>query len=172
MSESSDIYKHTQAAEVQERIRIERQKSLADQTEAENHKRRRLESCPHQDNTKRWAFNLVHNFPDNLPRGMCPLCTTIIEPRHYACGGPNEVIVVPEHPLYPVVRWMEHLDYTLAKLEQEYLAQVDGLLGGNGLQRGLIGAAEVAYNRARFIARAEFDLSTEIYKPAAKVRAQ
>lgn len=130
---------------------------------AENRKRFQR-ACPHQDSKGRWVFNIVHNFPDSLPRGLCPLCVSLIQPRHEESGGPNQTIIVEEHPLYPVVRWMEHLDYTLAKLEQEYLLQkIDSALASSHSMR-LIPDIESAYLRDRIAAHQTFDKNTQQYK--------
>jgi hypothetical protein len=75
----------------------------------------RQAACPHKDKNERWAINVTHNFPDHNPRGECPLCFTYIEPAHWEIPGAGfdggnglgEPYIVPEHPLYHVVRFLE-----------------------------------------------------------------
>lgn len=122
-------------------------------------------NCPHLDNHRQWAFNLVHNFPDGLPRGLCPLCMLLIQPTHCESGGPNQIIAVAEHPLYPVVRWMEQLDYTLAKLEQEYIQKVDDAISFVGKRDHLFDAAEFQYADAIPKPWEEFKSGTQQYLP-------
>jgi hypothetical protein len=140
---------------------------LKDQQEMEEHKKTMQRECPHLDSRNNWAFNLVHNFPDSLPRGTCSQCMIFIEPRHQECGGPNELITVDEHPLYPVVRWMEWLDYTLAKLEQDYIKTVDAALGDSD-RKNIITQAETDYIANQNIARIEFEVQTRRYLPISK----
>lgn len=102
-------------------IREEQQKQRA---ELERRHRR----CRHLHSDGSWAIRLVHNFPDLLTRGICMLCHDWINPREWACEGPNEVKLKDAHPLYQVVDrmlWMEHL---LAIADEEYAQEIDGFL--------------------------------------------
>jgi hypothetical protein len=73
------------------------------------------ENCPHKDKNERWAINLQHNMPNRMAIGICPLCFVCIEPAHWMIPGPGydggngigEPYIVPEHPLYHVVRYLE-----------------------------------------------------------------
>lgn len=121
-------------------------------------------NCNHQ-NARDWAIGLQHNFPDDLPRGICLRCFLVIHPKHWESGGPNQTIVVNAHKLYPVVKLMEKRDFDLAALEQEYIQHVDDLLGSN--QANLIGSAELAYNLARAMIMDTFNAVTEPWRSVA-----
>lgn len=77
--------------------------------------KQRQASCPHKDKNERWALSLVHNFPDRSARATCPLCEIWIYPAHWVIPGAGfdggnglgQPYVVPEHPLYHVVRFLE-----------------------------------------------------------------
>jgi hypothetical protein len=75
----------------------------------------RQNACAHKDKNQRWAICLQHNFPDRAPRGICPLCELYIQPRHWDFKAPDEKhpegepFIVPEHPLYHVVKELESM---------------------------------------------------------------
>lgn len=83
----------------------------------------RQDACSHKDDNEKWAICLQHNFPDHMPRGICPLCQAYIEPAHWVDAANEEqaqiqatklgtkvsghCYIVPEHQLYHIVRWIE-----------------------------------------------------------------
>lgn len=74
----------------------------------------RQQQCPHKDGNEKWSLCLTHNYPDHQVRATCPLCGIWIEPAHWVIPGPQfdggngmgEPYVVPEDPLYHVVRYI------------------------------------------------------------------
>jgi hypothetical protein len=70
-------------------------------------------ACPHKDKNEKWALSLTHNFPDRMPRGVCPLCQAVIYPAHWEIAAPDDEhpdgrpFIIPEHELYHVVRFLE-----------------------------------------------------------------
>jgi hypothetical protein len=51
----------------------------------------RQANCLHQDKNGKTALCLVHNFPDRQPRGVCPLCHDIINPKEWVIDSPDPV---------------------------------------------------------------------------------
>jgi hypothetical protein len=78
-------------------------------------KAERQSRCPHKDKNMRWAINLVHNFPDAKPRGICPLCEAFLQPAHYDFKAPTdehpdgERFIIPAHPQYHIVLELESM---------------------------------------------------------------
>lgn len=91
----------------------ERQQMKEQDAEARRNTALRQKNCPHQDKNGNWAIDLVHNFPDHQPRGVCPLCHVWIHPQEWRIEAPDaanpkgHAKIVPEHPLYQVVRLLE-----------------------------------------------------------------
>jgi hypothetical protein len=52
---------------------------------------------------------LIHNYPDHQPRGICPHCHDIINPREWAIGAPDPITgetkayIRPAHKDYNIV---------------------------------------------------------------------
>jgi len=77
--------------------------------------RQRQANCSHKDENGDWSINLQHNFHDNMPRGLCPLCGLLIAPLHWDYRPhmlpdgkiKSEAFVVPAHPLYYLVQQLE-----------------------------------------------------------------
>lgn len=63
--------------------------------------------CRHKYKNGSWAIATVHNFPDRQTRGQCNHCRIWIEPQHWEVGFDQKPILVPEHPLYQIVREIE-----------------------------------------------------------------
>lgn len=75
-----------QAADRSKRERErDREQMMADAQRAQAIK----DSCPHQDDKGMEALCLVHNYPDRQPRGICPKCHSIIEPKHWEIDAPD-----------------------------------------------------------------------------------
>ena len=84
--------------------------------------------CRHRTYHGSWSIGLVHNFFDQMPRGLCLQCHTLIEPNHWADGGPNKIVWKPAHVLYPVVQILDRTEAKLVMLEQKHIQTVDCLL--------------------------------------------
>ena len=75
----------------------------------------RQASCSHKDKNQRWAITLTHNFPDRMPRGLCPLCHLYIQPKHWEFRAPTdqfpdgEPYIIDQHPMYHVVLELESM---------------------------------------------------------------
>jgi len=97
----------------QAREKREREKSRRDFHEAQRVTALQQKNCAHQHKDGQNALNLSHNFPDGQPRGICPLCFLFIQPTHWEYLAPDPVTgaerpqLVPEHPLYHLVRAKE-----------------------------------------------------------------
>jgi hypothetical protein len=63
--------------------------------------------CRHKYKNGGWAIATVHNFPDRQTRGQCNHCRIWIEPAHWEVGFDQKPVLVPEHPLYQIVREIE-----------------------------------------------------------------
>lgn len=61
--------------------------------EDESENRRRLQeaqdNCPHIDQNGRSSIQLVHNFFDRQPRGLCVKCLALIHPKEWRIGAPD-----------------------------------------------------------------------------------
>lgn len=84
--------------------------------EKEANKKALQAGCPHKDQNQKWNISLQHNFHDHMPRGVCNMCGIYIYPAHWDYrpvtqdGGltvKDVGFVVPEHPLYHIVRQLE-----------------------------------------------------------------
>ena len=65
-------------------------------------------SCPHTHRGDgKNAIQLQHNYPDNMVRGICPLCGIYIEPAHWEYNAQGKPEIVKEHLLYYRVRQLE-----------------------------------------------------------------
>lgn len=119
MSETSDIYKYTQERQQRQvKARLQEFEHFAEQDRIKSR-------CSHLDANGHWALNVVHNFPDRMPRGLCIRCTIVIHPTHFESGGPDEVISVASHILYPVIQALDLRDHYLAVLRDAETAAVD-----------------------------------------------
>ena len=117
------------------------------------------QDCTHRTADQWWDIGLQHNFPDRLTRGICLRCDLVISPRHWESAGPDEVKVVPAHPLYPVVVALEQQDYALATLRDVYFAAVNSLLAFN--ETRFIGDIDYLYARARAAIRKQCERDIE-----------
>jgi hypothetical protein len=88
--------------------RMEREKREFSEQDAETRAKIRAmqDSCPHRDENDKEAICLVHNYPDRQVRGICPICWSLIEPRHWAIEAPDpktgktKPILIPAHRDY------------------------------------------------------------------------
>jgi|SRR5690242_6424396 len=95
--------------------RAEREALLSKEDAAEAARRdaQRKANCPHLDKNGRSALGLIHNYPDHQPRGICPLCQDLINPREWRIGAPDEQhprgvpVIVPAHKDYKMVMALE-----------------------------------------------------------------
>jgi len=95
----------------------ERQQLREQENERLRNTRAIQQACPHKDRNEKWAISLQHNFPDHQPRGLCPLCGVCIEPAHWVIpgagfdggNGMGKPYIVPEDPLYHIVRMLESM---------------------------------------------------------------
>jgi len=74
----------------------------------------RRAACRHRDTIDRPTINLVHNFPDGLPRGVCVHCGDWIHPAEWQFTAPTrqfprgKPFIIPAHPLYMEVIHLEN----------------------------------------------------------------
>jgi hypothetical protein len=72
-------------------------------------------NCLHTDKNGKSAICLIHNYPDRQPRGICPLCQDIINPREWVIGAPDPKtgkttpFLRPAHKNYDIVRQIESM---------------------------------------------------------------
>lgn len=91
---------------------MEREKREAAKTKLDMEQQRVLiaeaqKRCRHKYKNGSWAISTVHNFPDRQTRGQCNHCRIWIEPQHWEVGFDQKPVLVPEHPLYQIVREIE-----------------------------------------------------------------
>lgn len=85
-----------------------------DEAEARRQTQERQDACPHLDNNGRSSIQLIHNFPDRQPRGICAKCHAYIHPREWRIGAPDDKhprgvpFLVEPHKNYPIVMQLEH----------------------------------------------------------------
>jgi hypothetical protein len=100
------------------KLREEREslKSREDEQEVRKQTAARQASCSHQDRAQHEAISLIHNWPDHMPRGICPLCHILIEPACWKIGTAithperkDHAYIQPESPLYFRVRNLESM---------------------------------------------------------------
>lgn len=48
------------------------------------------DACMHADENQKSSINLIHNFPDRQPRGICTLCQALIHPKEWRTGAPDD----------------------------------------------------------------------------------
>lgn len=98
----------------------DREKRESQQTreqEAENIRNRQAmqANCLHTDKNGKTSICLIHNYPDRMARGICPLCHDLIEPRHWEISAPDpktgktSAKIVPAHKNYPTVLQLESM---------------------------------------------------------------
>jgi hypothetical protein len=71
------------------RNKRETEKSKADEKELRAMDAARKAACPHLDKSGRTSINLVHNFPDRQPRGICVICQDLIHPQMWVVDAPD-----------------------------------------------------------------------------------
>lgn len=47
------------------------------------------DQCLHKDDNQRDSINLIRNFPDRQPRGICVKCHALIHPKEWRIGPPD-----------------------------------------------------------------------------------
>lgn len=97
----------------------EERENLQSKEQAEEIRRQikeRQDSCLHLDRNGHIALGTIHNFPDHMARGICPLCHALIEPACWKIGTAithperkDHAYVQPEHPKYYMVRQLESM---------------------------------------------------------------
>lgn len=84
-----------------------------DEAEARRLVEERQNACPHLDSNGRSSVQLVHNFPDRQPRGICAKCHAYIHPREWRIGAPDAKhprgvpFLIEPHRSYQVVMQLE-----------------------------------------------------------------
>ena len=100
------------------KLREEREslKSKEDEQEVRKQLAARQAACSHMDRNGRTAVALIHNWPDHMARGICPLCHCLIQPAHWEIGTAlthperkDHAFIVPESPLYHIVKNLESM---------------------------------------------------------------
>jgi hypothetical protein len=91
----------------------EKMKFRKDEEDSAKQTRLRQEACLHQDQNGRSSLQVVHNFLDRQPRGICALCQVLVYPREWRIGPPTEkhpdgeAYLVSPHPAYGVVMQLD-----------------------------------------------------------------
>ncbi len=99
-------------AKIQRELR-ESLKSKEDEAELARMTAARRANCPHVDKNGRSSINLIHNYPDHQPRGICVTCHDLIHPREWRIGAPDEknprgkAYIVEAHKNYAIVLQLE-----------------------------------------------------------------
>ena len=85
--------------------------------EDEEGNRKRLQDmqdhCPHLDDNGRSSIQLMHNWPDRQPRGLCIKCMALIFPKEWRISAPEpghprgKAYLVEPHPLYNIVMQLQ-----------------------------------------------------------------
>ena len=91
--------------------REEREKKLQHMEVEENreNQRRVRAACSHRYPSGQSAVNVVRNYPDQQPRGVCVLCHEFFEPKHWEILPPTKneprgvPRIAPAHPQYKLV---------------------------------------------------------------------
>jgi hypothetical protein len=100
------------------KLREEREslKSKQDEEELRRQTKERQDNCAHTDRNGHVALGTIHNFPDHMARGICPLCHALIEPACWKIGTAlthperrDFAYIQPEHPKYYMVRQLESM---------------------------------------------------------------
>lgn len=60
-----------------------------DEAEARRLIAERQNACRHIDDNNRSSINLIRNYPDRQPRGICVHCHAYIHPREWRIGAPD-----------------------------------------------------------------------------------
>jgi hypothetical protein len=74
----------------------------------------RQDNCPHIDENGHSSVQLVHNFPDQHPRGICAHCQCLIHPKEWRIGAPTKEFprgkpcLVNPHKNYMTVMQLQH----------------------------------------------------------------
>ena len=78
--------------DIAKKLREEREslKSKEDEAELRRMTAERRANCPHLDKNGRSSINLVHNFPDHQPRGICVICSDWIHPKEWVVAATKE----------------------------------------------------------------------------------
>lgn len=79
-----------------------------DETAIRAQKRATQDNCPHLDDNGRSSIQLVHNFFDRQPRGLCVKCHDLIHPREWRIGAPTD-----EHPRGKAYMVEAHKHYSI-----------------------------------------------------------
>jgi ATP-dependent exoDNAse (exonuclease V) beta subunit len=89
-----------------DREKRENQKTKDDFKLMQEAAKKRQSLCRHQDKKGQWKINLIHNFPDGLPRGVCTNCDKFFHPAHwdFRASGPFQI---PADPQYNIVLEIE-----------------------------------------------------------------
>jgi hypothetical protein len=68
-------------------------------------------ACQHLDANGRSTIQLIHNYPDRQPRGLCAHCHDLVEPKHWTIEAPTDaepqgkaVLVGPHKDYLTVMR--------------------------------------------------------------------
>ena len=100
---------------------LHEQQSWRKQEEEKNAAKKNLQNgCSHKGRNGKWNISLQHNYHDHMPRGLCNVCGIFIHPQywdfrpitHSATAARESYVedkgfIIPEHPLYHVVRQLE-----------------------------------------------------------------
>lgn len=92
-----------------------REMTIWKEDEAENRRltRMRQDACLHIDDNGRSSIQVMHNYPDRQPRGICAHCQDLIHPREWRIGAPDA-----KHPRGVPYLVEPHKDYrTVMQLE-------------------------------------------------------
>lgn len=79
-----------------------------DEAEARRLIAERQNACQHKDDNNRSSINLIRNYPDRQPRGICVHCHAYIHPREWRIGAPDA-----KHPRGVPFLVEPHKDYAV-----------------------------------------------------------
>lgn len=96
-----------------------RRQMQRDQWEMVEAQRETQENCPHQkrdiNGIIKNKIELVHNFPDSMPRGICLLCRKVWHPARWEFQGMNrDRVQLPATPGYDKILELERFSTEIA----------------------------------------------------------
>jgi CO dehydrogenase/acetyl-CoA synthase beta subunit len=111
MAEAERIRRMPTESEAAAKARDTRERKLM-QEDAETNRQNLLRTqamCPHRYPTGQLSMGIIRNYPDRQPRGVCMLCQSLFEPRHWIILAPDaefprgKPVIADAHPKYNLV---------------------------------------------------------------------
>ena len=98
-------------AEALATLERQRKEALASLNTRLELKEAQIENCPHTDQKGGSTIWPISNSPDGQLRGICSHCPIFIEPAHYEEDAYGNRTLIPEHPLYKLVKERDRAIY-------------------------------------------------------------